>query len=82
MELATIATMMKRIPRLVLPELGFVVMLAVTFAMVPPESAQSDVVTPRESTPLPRFFNHPELAQSSTSSPIVNLWNMCYNTNR
>ena len=53
--------MMKRIPRLALLGLGFVVMLAVTFAMVPPESAQSDVVTPRESTPLPRFFNHPEL---------------------
>ena len=53
--------MMKRIPRLALLGLGFVVMIAVTFAMVPPESAQSDVVTPRESTPLPRFFNHPEL---------------------
>ena len=46
MELATIATMMKRIPRLALLGLGFVVMLAVTFAMVPPESAQSDVVAP------------------------------------
>ena len=53
--------MMKRIPRLALLGLGFVVMLAVTFAMMPPESAQADVVTPRESTPLPRFFNHPEL---------------------
>lgn len=37
---------MKRIPRLALLGLGFVVMLAVTFAMVPPESAQSDVVAP------------------------------------
>ena len=46
MELATIATAMKRIPRLALLGLGFVVMLAVTFAMVPPESAQSDVVAP------------------------------------
>jgi len=37
---------MKRIPRLALLGLGFVVMLAVTFALVPPESAQSDVVAP------------------------------------
>ena len=61
MELETIATTIKRIPRLALLGLGFIVSLAVTFSMVPPESAQSDVVTPRESTPLPRFFNHPEL---------------------
>ena len=72
MELATIATMMKRIPRLALLGLGFVVMLAVTFAMVPPESAQSDVVTPRESTPLPRFFNHPELVVGCDFNSLKN----------
>ncbi len=46
MKLAAIKTTLERIPRLALLGLGFVVMLAVTFAMVPPESAQSDVVAP------------------------------------
>ena len=61
MELATMATTIKRIPRLAFVGIGFIVSLAVTFALVPPESMRPDVVTPRESTPLPRFFNHPEL---------------------
>jgi len=46
MKLATIATAMKRIPRLALVGIGFIVSLAVTFALVPPESTQSDVVAP------------------------------------
>ena len=61
MKLEAIATTIKRIPRLAFVGIGFIVSLAVTFALVPPESMRPDVVTPRESTPLPRFFNHPEL---------------------
>ena len=46
MKLATIATTIKRIPQLAFVGIGFIVSLAVTFAMVPPESAQSDVAAP------------------------------------
>ena len=53
--------MMKRIPRLVLLGLGFVVMLAVTFAMVPPESAQSDVVAPAIAAAVLMLFCGPYL---------------------
>ena len=53
--------MMKRIPRLALLGLGFVVMLAVTFAMVPPESAQSDVVAPAIAAAVLMLFCGPYL---------------------
>ena len=53
--------MMKRIPRLALLGLGFVVMLAVTFAMVPPESAQSDVVAPAIAAAMLMLFCGPYL---------------------
>ena len=42
----TRATAKKRVPRLVLVGIGYLVSLAVTFAMVPPQAAQSDVVAP------------------------------------
>lgn len=61
MKLETIATTIKRIPRLALLGLGFVVMLAVTFAMVPPESAQSDVVAPAIAAAVPMLFCGPYL---------------------
>ena len=53
--------LMKRIPRLALLGLGFVVMLAVTFAMVPPESAQSDVVAPAIAAAVLMLFCGPYL---------------------
>ncbi len=46
MKLATIATTIKRIPRLAFVGIGFIVSLAVTFAMVPPESIRPVVVAP------------------------------------
>ena len=52
---------MKRIPRLALLGLGFVVMLAVTFAMVPPESAQTDVVSPAIAAAVLMLFCGPYL---------------------
>jgi len=61
MELATIATMMKRIPRLAFVGIGFIVSLAVTFAMVPPESAQSDVVSPAIAAAVLMLFCGPYL---------------------
>ena len=61
MKLATIATTIKRIPRLAFVGIGFIVSLAVTFAMVPPESAQSDVVTPAIAAAVLMLFCGPYL---------------------
>ena len=61
MKLATIATTIKRIPRLAFVGIGFIVSLAVTFAMVPPESAQSDVVAPAIAAAVLMLFCGPYL---------------------
>ena len=53
--------MMKRIPRLALLGLGFVVMLAVTFAMVPSESMRPDVVAPAIAAAVLMLFCGPYL---------------------
>ena len=58
--------------RLAIIGIAYLVSLAAAFALVPPEVAQYGVVAPLAaaaslmlffgpSTPLPRFFNHPEI---------------------
>ena len=61
MKLATIATTIKRIPRLAFVGIGFIVSLAVTFDMVPPESMRPDVVAPAIAAAVLMLFCGPYL---------------------
>ena len=63
--------MMKRIPRLVLLGIGFIVSLAVTFAMVPPESMQSDVVAPAIAAAVLMLFCGPYLLAAGCTTGFV-----------
>ena len=71
MELAAIATMMKRIPRLAFVGIGYIVSLAVTFAMVPPESMRPDVVAPAIAAAVLMLFCGPYLLAVGCTTGFV-----------